>query len=448
MLGICQRGALLEGNGDSLVGSEPHGQAGIEPLNNLFGHALLAQAERKPFAQALYAHRQGPAKAHQGQGMESLGKGHGNACLAQCPVQHGLQFQLRYPAGSVQLFMPDTQCLGPDDELWRRLGRRNLDFAHQKPPVFIACRLVGNLVPLWQDKPVADGLLVAAAHKAAFQPAAVTGAAVAAGMVAAVLCSPALEGLFPFPEQEFGTDAALDMRPGKHLIDGASLDTLLRVKAMFFQGLKPGLKGKMLHPAGEDGAFAVGTFDDAGHISSGSGQNALKMADPWFVPAQGQAAYLLEFSENNVYAPVDFIQIDLVFPLEGRIRLGHKGRDGCRHAELGTAASACLAHLAAKIHYGQQVFRRFRRQPYHEIQLDLAPAVLNELLDMGDKLLFGDALVDNVAQPLGSCFRCQGDACAPYLGHALHDAVVNGSHAQGGQGERDLLSGALVKHCA
>ena len=64
---------------------------------------------------------------------------------------------------------------------------------------------------------------------------------------------------------------------------------------------------------------------------------------------------------------------------------------------------------------------------------------------MQHDFLFRDAFVDDIAQALAAGFGGERHASAADGGHAVHDAVVNGSHAQGGQRKGNLFLCAAVQ---
>ena len=73
--------------------------------------------------------------------------------------------------------------------------------------------------------------------------------------------------------------------------------------------------------------------------------------------------------------------------------------------------------------------------------------MFKQLADMQHQPLFGDALVDDVAQALAARFRGKGRPGAPDARQTAHDVVVDGTHAQGRQGHGNLLRFAAI-HCA
>ena len=143
-------------------------------------------------------------------------------------------------------------------------------------------------------------------------------------------------------------------------------------------------------------------------------------------------------------APQHLRLADLRFPLEGGVRFGHKGRNRSRNLQAAHARTRRVAHLAAQIHNGREVFICFRGQADHKVEFDLLPAVFEQFLGVQDNFVFRNAFIDNIAQALAARLRRQSHAGAAQGRKAGHDVVINGAHAQGRQGDRNLLGIATL----
>ena len=220
------------------------------------------------------------------------------------------------------------------------------------------------------------------------------------------------------------------MAPGQGAARLARADAGFGTDAAFVQGFQPGREVKAFHPAAKNRSLVIGFLHHVGHAAVRTGQHAFQMTHGRFMPAQFQAFLALEQFAHQMNPTADLLPADLGFPLEGREGLGHKGRQGGRDLQAGSAAPGGVAHLAAEIGNGGQVFVRFRGQADHKVKLDQPPAVFQQFLGVQQQSLFADALVDDVAQALAARFRSQGAAGAPQIGHAFDDLVVDGAHAQ------------------
>ena len=123
------------------------------------------------------------------------------------------------------------------------------------------------------------------------------------------------------------------------------------------------------------------------------------------------------------------------------MRLWHKARYG--DGDLAVVFMRNLAvqveHLVGQISNTCQVLVRFCRQAHHEIKLYCRPAVAESVFTGLHEVFFRNALVDDVAQTLGSCFRRQGQAALTDLLDLLGNVDGKAVNTQGWQADADLL---------
>ena len=383
--------------------------------------------------------------------MEALREGHGQIGTAQRAVEDGLELQLAEVGAAAGLGMPDAVLDGLDGQLRRDLRRFVLVSTADDASFLVTGGLVGLLVALGEDQTVVVlqrlAVLAQAGMGHARRPGlGVAGAALAAGMVAAVFRDLARQRTLAFAAQEFGRDAGLQMFPGQVFVHAAGPGEFVGGQTAFFQSFQPGGQIETFDPAGEDAALAVDLFHHIGQAAVSAGKDAFQMAHGRFVPAQLEELLALEFVAHHLHTALDLFLADLFHPLEGREGLGHEGRERRRDLQARIALARGVAHLAAKVGDGLEVLVGLGGQADHEIEFDLTPAVFQQLLHMQQHLFLGDALVDDVTQALAARFGGQGTARAAQVGHALHDLVVDGAHAQRRQRKADLFLGAAAQH--
>ena len=106
-------------------------------------------------------------------------------------------------------------------------------------------------------------------------------------------------------------------------------------------------------------------------------------------------------------------------PLERRIGLRHEAGDGNRHLAATPPANLRIEidDLLCKFCNSNDVLVRLRRQPHHEVELHLLPAVTECRTARREQVLLRHALVDDIAQALRPCLGRKGQ---PRLSHLLH----------------------------
>ena len=150
--------------------------------------------------------------------------------------------------------------------------------------------------------------------------------------------------------------------------------------------------------------------------------------------AQGRAQQLL--------APLEFRRADAV-PLERRVGLGREIAD--REVELQPAQVAALALQGpAGVGNPEHVLVGFPRQTNHEIELHLAVAAFHRGANAPEQVPIGEALVDDVAEPLGASLRGEGESRLAGATQDVGDVGVEAINPLTGQGEAHVFVGEAV----
>ena len=134
--------------------------------------------------------------------------------------------------------------------------------------------------------------------------------------------------------------------------------------------------------------------------------------------------------------------ITLRSPLERRMGLGHEAADAHCAADVPPPAdlSTCGDHPLGELPDRQHILVGLGRQPAHEIQLDLPPALRVRRRDRPDQIILGDHLVDHLAQPLGAALGREGEAGASAVaGQLVGEVDVERVHSSAGQESETLL---------
>ena len=156
---------------------------------------------------------------------------------------------------------------------------------------------------------------------------------------------------------------------------------------------------------------------------------------------------VIDESLDVLLFPFDFFDWQLAEPLEGRVRLGHEARYGDSDLAVVLAShfTVEVEDLIGQVGNAGQVFVRFRRQAHHKVELDRRPAVLESVFTSCQQIFFGNALVDDVAQALGSCFRREGQAALADLLDFLGNVDRKAVDPQRRQTDTDFLALELIQ---
>ena len=138
----------------------------------------------------------------------------------------------------------------------------------------------------------------------------------------------------------------------------------------------------------------------------------------------------LQFMAKQALPLAYLIHADLPRPLEGGVRLRHEVAD--RHVDVAPPPGALsfLLYLASQLDDRRHVVHGFRRQAYHEIQLDHAPSGGKDLIGPRQEIFFGNSLVYYATEPLRTRFRRQGKAGFPDALHFVDQFPGESSHPQ------------------
>ena len=262
----------------------------------------------------------------------------------------------------------------------------------------------------------------------------ITQAAALAAVLPAVGRVGARQRPVPFGLEEGAVHTAVQVVPGQHLVRLAWPQVAVQVDAQVGRGLLPPFQAVVLRPAVEAGAALPGGLEQVRKTPVPPGEHALEKGLLRIVPLELEPLGRQELLEP-VDAPLRLGQAELPGPLEGGVRLGHKG--GHAQVHLGRPAAALaglLAGLARQLDDRLDILVGFRGQPDHEVELDQFPTERKGVPAGGEQVRLGDALVDDLAQPVGAGLRGHGEAGFPDPLDLLHDLRCQSSDAHGGHG--------------
>ena len=148
-------------------------------------------------------------------------------------------------------------------------------------------------------------------------------------------------------------------------------------------------------------------------------------------------------------ATPDLVGVELPCPLEGRVALGDEHGDRERDLHLAPAPPPDdLApdgeHALGRLDYGQDVLVRLGGQSHHEVELELAPAVLEGVSRRRLEVLLGDVLVDDIPQTLRARLRSEGEAAPPRARDGAGHLDAERVEALRGNRDADSLRGELA----
>src|SRR6478609_3454222 len=281
-------------------------------------------------------------------------------------------------------------------------------------------------------------------------------AAVEARGPAAVLDLDLLQRVLPVLPEPVLVEAAVQVVPGQHLLVGAlaggvPVDVDAGAGQALLGGGDPALVREVLAPAVEAAAVLVDGPDDGADPAVAAGEQALDDAGLAVVVAEADVLAELAVAADRVAQLgeplVGGLGGQLRGPLERGVRLGDEAADRDRAADVVGAGD--LAALGDDVlRHGadlEDVLVGLGGQAAHEVQLHLAPAVAVRGGHRVDQVLFGDHLVDDLADPLGAALGGEGEAgAAAVAGQLVGEGDVEGVDPGGGQREADLVLGVAV----
>ncbi len=139
------------------------------------------------------------------------------------------------------------------------------------------------------------------------------------------------------------------------------------------------------------------------YASISSAQNPLQNAPVRLVHLQVELALPRPLLEQHVLAP-HLLETVHPLPLQRRVRLGHerrhRGRDPRGPRLLAATPPPRLPRSYRRQHDPLEILLRLRRQPEHEVELQLVPPHVQRTLRRLRNLLLGHVLVDQIAHPL------------------------------------------------
>ncbi len=145
---------------------------------------------------------------------------------------------------------------------------------------------------------------------------------------------------------------------------------------------------------------------------------------------------------QQTLTPPDLVAGDLAVPLEGCVRFGHERGDRDRDADTsplgrGRDLTGRLDHPCDELADGGHVLIGLGGKPQHEVELHPAPTRSESGLDGAEQLVFGDVLVDGVAQALRTCLRGERQTALASLAEQPREAERERVHAQRRHRHRD-----------
>jgi len=124
-------------------------------------------------------------------------------------------------------------------------------------------------------------------------------------------------------------------------------------------------------------------------------------------------------------------------PLKRRVRLRREIADGDVEAQAPQIPATLLQHPAG-LGNAEHIGIRLPRKTDHEIELDLAIAVLHRRSDPLQQVVIGQPLVDDVAQALRACFRREGQPRLAGATKNVGNVLIKAIHPLAGQLQRDI----------
>ena len=245
-----------------------------------------------------------------------------------------------------------------------------------------------------------------------------------------------------------GRHAGGDHAPRQDLIlAAAAVGVKMRVEAALFKGLHPAVQVKVILPRAERFALAPRRLDDAAQPAVAAGDDRFHEARRRGVPVVGDGLGVDRLAQE-LDAALVFLDGYLRLPLEGRVGLGHEPRG--RHRDANAAAlvdralAPCVHDVRGDVRNAEHVLVRLGRKAEHKVELDRAVAARKRAAAGFEQVLFGQILVDGVAQALRAGLWREGKARLPALLQPLHQRHGEVVGAQRRQRERQVALGAEI----
>lgn len=145
---------------------------------------------------------------------------------------------------------------------------------------------------------------------------------------------------------------------------------------------------------------------------------------------------------QKLLASLEFLERNLPEPLEGCVWLWYKAGDGDRDLDAAPSLDFLIQidDFLCKICNADDVFVRLRREPHHEVKLDLPPALTKCRAAGLEEIFLRDTLIDDVAHALCAGFRCKGKSRLSDLLHFVCKIDGKAVDAQRWQRKTDLFS--------
>ena len=250
-------------------------------------------------------------------------------------------------------------------------------------------------------------------------------------------------------------DARIDVVPGEGLSaeglevvavqssNGTPSPQLHRAITALKTGLgnrpRPGRVGavKGLEPRIHPGTSPPGGFDHRGQPAVTTPDEIFHRGEADIGEIHLQTTQALERSSEQVLPSQKLCRGHAV-PLERRVRLRREVADGDVEIESPKIPAALLQHHAG-VRDAEHIGVRLPRQTDHEIQLDLAIAVLHGCTNAMEQVVIRKPFVDDVPQPLGPGLRREGQSGLAGSPEDVGNVVIKAIDPLTGQLEGDVL---------
>ena len=263
-------------------------------------------------------------------------------------------------------------------------------------------------------------------------------------------------GLLPLLPEEIPAHSDINEIPGQDLVlvplpQGIKIHIHADIGSRLLpSGIVPGIQ-----PAVKHCPQPVGFLNEIRCAAVTPCQNSLQEDHPGIVPAVADAPVIV----SRIDCVVDRRSKPQIIPgmvhgrpLEGCEGLGNE--EGSAHCDLAAAVPLLFGHLfiiGGRDFIGQvgdcdAVLLRLRGQPQHEIELDLVPAAAESLPCAVQDLLFGNPLVDDIAQPLRTRLGRKGQTAPADILNPGHQVQGKGIDPEGRHLELDPVLFPMVRN--
>ena len=227
--------------------------------------------------------------------------------------------------------------------------------------------------------------------------------------------------MMPFAQQEFLIDARRSDLPGQRFVE-VTLAFIIEghIDATGLEGFEPGIMLIEIRPAIEFGSILPGLIEHLAQAAVTTGKHALDHGQTGIMIIERNGAVRDVFLQQTLTA-FELGNRQLTEPLERRIRFRHEAGHGNRHLDAAPPLDLRIEidHLLRQSGDADDILVRLSRQPHHEVELDLLPALTESRAAGIHEVLLGNTLVDDIAQALGPGLRRKGQTGLADLLHLM-----------------------------